>query len=42
MLSFSESKKQLELQDKFKKMWEEYPVYSYVKSQDNKWFYMKV
>jgi len=39
MLSFSDSDEQKEVQNQFIELWKNYPVYAYVKSQDNKWYY---
>lgn len=39
MISFSDSEAQLHKD--FMDMWKDYPVYAYIKSQDNKWYFEK-
>lgn len=39
MISFSEEGNNIQLQKEFMSLWEKYPVFAYVKSQDNRWYY---
>ena len=39
MISFSSDSKQKKLEEDFLKLWSDKPVYAYVKSQDNRWYY---
>lgn len=39
MLSFSEESKEMEKQKAFIDLWHDHPVYAYIKSQDNRWYY---
>lgn len=41
MISFADTAKDRDMQRRFMELWENYPVYAYVKSQDNRWLHKK-